>query len=517
MSLPYQCVTTLGQDGIVASARGTAIFTFSPKGILVSSWEHPATQHKNTTTGDSPAEDNVEQAAEEPEEGSSPTKRRKVETVTGVEAVAASSGEGSEQQAQVEVQGEEQKRTKKGRHLNKLSPADQPHINLLRTTSNGSHLIVVTGTDKAVWVFEHDGEGKLTELSQRCMPKRPCDLAVTSDDKTILVADKFGDVYSLPLIQTEELVEGAATPKGYQPMPSKGADNLTVHTQRNLKALIDQERQRQSNPQPKTKEAPKFVHELLIGHVSMLTAIAVGASANGKPYILTADRDEHIRVSRGIPQAHVIENFCLGHKSFVNALCLPRPDVLVSGGGDDELYVWDWLNGTLKGKTDLLGPVKQVVPEATKVAVSRLVSSQDGWVMVICERVRAVFAFLFSNEKLTFVEALKVPGNALDVAIIPATEKRPSRVVIGFDNETESTSSAAEPQLAVFEERGEFWESIDFEYQDTDISKIECTRASLDNVFYAVENLRKTENPYGDDDGEDTPAADSEGPSSAAN
>jgi tRNA (guanine-N(7)-)-methyltransferase subunit TRM82 len=222
------------------------------------------------------------------------------------------------------------------------------------------------------------------------MPKRPCDLAVTSDDKTILVADKFGDVYSMPLIPTDEAAveSGAAitTPKGYQPMPSKGADNLTVHTQRNLKALIDQERQRQSNPQPKTKEAPKFAHELLIGHVSMLTAIAVAEDAQRRPYILTADRDEHIRVSRGIPQAHVIQEFCLGHGAFVNALCLPRPGVLVSGGGDDELYAWDWLSGVLKGKTDLLGRVRQVVPEAAKVAVSRLVASADGWVMAICER-----------------------------------------------------------------------------------------------------------------------------------
>jgi tRNA (guanine-N(7)-)-methyltransferase subunit TRM82 len=217
------------------------------------------------------------------------------------------------------------------------------------------------------------------------MPKRPCDLAVTSDDETILVADKFGDVYSLPLVDSSAVEPVAEVPKAAQPLVSKGANSLTVHSQRNRKALVDQERQRQFNPQPKTKEAPTFMHELLIGHVSMLTSVAV-ASAEGRPYILTADRDEHIRVSRGVPQAHVIENFCLGHKSFVNALCLPRPDVLVSAGGDDELYVWDWRAGVLKDKVDLLTHVQQVAPESKTVAVTRLVSSEDGWVFAICER-----------------------------------------------------------------------------------------------------------------------------------
>lgn len=218
------------------------------------------------------------------------------------------------------------------------------------------------------------------------MPKRPCDLAVTSDDETILVADKFGDVYALPLIPSGA-AEAVQKPKTVPaPAPaSKGANSLTVHSQRNLKALIDQERQKQFNPQPKTKEAPTFVHELLIGHVSMLTSVAV-ASAEGKPYILTADRDEHIRVSRGIPQAYVIENFCLGHKAFVNALTLPQPDTLVSGGGDDELYVWDWRAGALKEKVDLLGHVQQVIPETNKAAVSRLASLSDGWVLATCER-----------------------------------------------------------------------------------------------------------------------------------
>jgi tRNA (guanine-N(7)-)-methyltransferase subunit TRM82 len=225
------------------------------------------------------------------------------------------------------------------------------------------------------------------------MPKRPSDLALTSDSTTLLVADKFGDVYSLPLIPSatpqvdagNDVSSAVATPKSTQRVVQKGANALTVHSLRNVKALEDQRRQRESGQEHERKEAPTFEHELLLGHVSMLTSIAA-ASSGGKAYILTGDRDEHIRVSRGIPQAYVIENYCLGHTAFINALCLSHPDTLVSGGGDNELCVWDWLTGTLKATIDLLSHVQEVVSGADKLALSKLYSCDDGVVVAICER-----------------------------------------------------------------------------------------------------------------------------------
>jgi tRNA (guanine-N(7)-)-methyltransferase subunit TRM82 len=48
---------------------------------------------------------------------------------------------------------------------------------------------------------------------------------------------------------------------------------------------------------------------LVLGHASLLTAMAL---TQDEKYIITADRDEHIRVSH-YPEGYDIERFCLGH------------------------------------------------------------------------------------------------------------------------------------------------------------------------------------------------------------
>ncbi len=202
------------------------------------------------------------------------------------------------------------------------------------------------------------------------MPKRPCSITFTADDSTILCADKFGDVYSLPLMgKTYENSAGMAkgndgnsneeneeAPKPFVP----SATSLTVHTKRNR----DTFRQQQSLIKKKTRQTTlNFDHQLLLGHVSLLTEVACASlrssSVNTRNYILTSDRDEHIRVSRGMPQAHIIEGYCLGHTQFVSKLCLvpSEPRLLISGGGDNYLLLWDWPSYSAKQKIDLKGPV----------------------------------------------------------------------------------------------------------------------------------------------------------------
>jgi tRNA (guanine-N(7)-)-methyltransferase subunit TRM82 len=192
------------------------------------------------------------------------------------------------------------------------------------------------------------------------------------------VADKFGDVYSLPLIPLEPKSGGsearACTPaaQNHRTLGS-GANTLTVHSGRNRMALEMQLAVKRVVPKA---EGPTFEHSLLLGHVSMLTALVI-AHQGERTYLITADRDEHIRVSRSIPQTHIIENFCLGHTEFISSLTIPpsRPDILVSGGGDRDLFFWDWQLGKLVAKTDLFDHVQQLSEATAKIAVSRLYSA----------------------------------------------------------------------------------------------------------------------------------------------
>lgn len=219
------------------------------------------------------------------------------------------------------------------------------------------------------------------------MPKRPSTVIV-GPGAQIIAADKFGDVYSLPLIPDNSSSPAPAVTRQnvVKPFSGPAANEFTVHSKRNLASLQVQRKHAElarqkhesgeANKEDESKaNAPDFELTLLLGHVSMLTSMVLGEN-KGRPVIITGDRDEHVRVSRYIPQAHVIEGYCLGHKEFVNSLVIPgaRGEILVSGGGDNDLFVWNWQTGSLLSKVDLLSLAQEVMPEATKVAVSKMVS-----------------------------------------------------------------------------------------------------------------------------------------------
>jgi tRNA (guanine-N(7)-)-methyltransferase subunit TRM82 len=198
------------------------------------------------------------------------------------------------------------------------------------------------------------------------MPKRPCAISLSTSGSIIICADKFGDVYSLPLLIDSSLERDAIqTSSGSGSLPDEpkqyisAANDLTVHSARNRRALQNQLKQ---NLIKTSKVGINVGQQLLLGHVSMLTDIVL-AEECGRQYIITADRDEHIRVSRGIPQSHIIESYCLGHSEFVSRLCLTKfaPNVLVSGGGDDDLFVWEWISGNLLQRINISSHIEEVM------------------------------------------------------------------------------------------------------------------------------------------------------------
>ncbi|KAL8921290.1 MAG: hypothetical protein Q9172_004116 [Xanthocarpia lactea] len=226
----------------------------------------------------------------------------------------------------------------------------ESNITKLAATADGRFVVALTDHDKS-------------------MPKRPCAIAFTPDQATIICGDKFGDVYALPLLCSDSRKDylshfqaGEAAQESHIKTENifvPSATLRTVHTLRNQEALRHQQNQKNHTP---TKNVVDFERRLLLGHVSLLTDLTcvsiprtTFANPQDRTYIISADRDEHIRVSRGLPQAHIIEGFCLGHTQFVSKLCIPswNSQLLISGGGDDYLLVWDWLLGRVLQKIDL--------------------------------------------------------------------------------------------------------------------------------------------------------------------
>uniref|UniRef100_A0A670KEY3 Uncharacterized protein n=1 Tax=Podarcis muralis TaxID=64176 RepID=A0A670KEY3_PODMU len=126
-------------------------------------------------------------------------------------------------------------------------------------------------------------------LSVRSVIRRCTSLIITAAEDKILVADKSGDVYSYSTTE------------------------------------------------------PENAGTIELGHLSLLLDVALSPDDQ---YILTADRDEKIRVS--LTRApHNIVSFCLGHREFVSKIfVIPNyPELLLSASGDCTLRLWEYKSG----------------------------------------------------------------------------------------------------------------------------------------------------------------------------
>ncbi|KAI5798870.1 hypothetical protein EDC01DRAFT_649584 [Geopyxis carbonaria] len=342
-------------------------------------------------------------------------------------------------------EGETDPSTKKGKggvRMSRLTATEggsNNAISALLTTRDGTHLVVATSEDKAVRVFSV-AEGKLELLSTRALPKRVGGLAFLENDTKLVVADKHGDVFLMPLIITEmpSPVEKPQDPAGSGQLPA-GPERDAEAARRRARTEIDY-------------NLP-YEHKFIIGHVSMLLAVYPvslpadhpAAAGKAKNWIITADRDEHIRVTR-YPQTFVIDQFLLGHESFVAKLLSPswNRTGLISGGGDTYLVEWDWLSGRRVQRIDLASHVHSVLakstlsgdtepmsvsttePGAFKIAVNglwELPHPNVKGVLVGVEKVPALFIFTQSSAGLAYTSKIPLTGNLLDVAVI-APENR---------------------------------------------------------------------------------------------
>ncbi|KAH7107345.1 WD40 repeat-like protein [Auriculariales sp. MPI-PUGE-AT-0066] len=182
------------------------------------------------------------------------------------------------------------------------------------TLDHSAQHIIAVDDNKKLQVLRFD---TLDTLSTRTVAKKSTLVAVTPDGHTILLADKFGDIYSYPINPPAGDPAVAESDSKNEEGPAKGETAGT----------------------------------LILGHVSQLTNFLLSHDSR---HIISSDRDEHIRISH-YPLGYVIQSFCLGSTSFVTALHLlpSAPEVLISGGGEDVLRIWRWKDGQLLRSIDI--------------------------------------------------------------------------------------------------------------------------------------------------------------------
>ncbi|KAK4705033.1 tRNA (guanine-N(7)-)-methyltransferase subunit TRM82, partial [Phenoliferia sp. Uapishka_3] len=171
-----------------------------------------------------------------------------------------------------------------------LISTSTPHSALIRLLAfHPPNYLISTGEDKKLVVSTLPG---LEVVSSRELNKRANGIDVTPEG-TILVGDKFGDVFTYPLLV---------------PAPVESESETAAKDSKDSKA---------------EKATP------ILGHVSMLTAVVFlpeskQAKFEHPAYVVSGDRDEHVRVSR-YPKGEVIEKFLWGSKRSVWPSFFPFP------------------------------------------------------------------------------------------------------------------------------------------------------------------------------------------------
>ena len=219
-----------------------------------------------------------------------------------------------------------------------------------------SSMLVVCYDSKVLRVVRMTADG-LQVIGHRQTPKRISAALFDAEGLNLFVADKFGDVYRMAVDHSKKLAV-----------------------------------------------------ELLVGHVSLITDIALVKHSAGAMFLLSSDRDEKIRVTK-YPECYDIQGFCLGHEQFVSRIQLLPNDILLSGGGDGYLLAWDYRSGALLQKLPLLD-----IDETKPLCVSCLqFCSNSNTVAVVLENRNNVMLLDASQEKLEWKPSLLTDRPPIDI------------------------------------------------------------------------------------------------------
>lgn len=344
------------------------------------------------------------------------------------------------------------------------APPIYTQLRNLTITDDESMIIVCADSDKSVLVFQiklDDRENCLHLKKRQPFPKRPNALTVTEDNKTVMIADKFGDVYAM-LIDSEPVVK------------------------------VDDE------------------VEPVLGHVSMLTGVLMSKDQAGKHYIITSDRDEHIKVSH-YPQSFIVNKWLFGHREFVSTIDIPawKPQWLFSAGGDDAIYSWNWETGKKLDEFKFTYLVKSQISDAhlaperfqtenndvREIAVSKLaIIPNEPYLSFFVEATKLLIIVKVDKETgvMTLSQTIDLPFNILSLSIFSDPKSKYSGFNLTLDNH-----EARDKEFVKFitrdEIKGEFVisqeESSNFDHAVVDSLKDEVSIQTTEEAIYPLYNI----------------------------
>ncbi|KAJ2064763.1 hypothetical protein GGI17_000739 [Coemansia sp. S146] len=264
-----------------------------------------------------------------------------------------------------------------GNQVAKIETPSKGNIRAAAFSRDGS-LFAICTVDKGVYIYETENWTTTRSLDSE---KRSNALVFDPSGEFLVTADKFGDAYRVG-----------------------------------------------SSPDTPAKL------QLLLGHVSNLCTIDF--SFNERPYVLTCDRDEKLRVSK-YPNSYNIQSFGMGHTEFITSVAPARfaLDNAVTASGDGTLRLWDMPTGELVQTVEMSKYLAKYYESGAAVCSEntyedrtaanqrygvlrvRAVDAIEAFVAVV-ERIPAVLVFPFRQSKLGEPQVIDIAQPPTDVGVL---------------------------------------------------------------------------------------------------
>lgn len=211
------------------------------------------------------------------------------------------------------------------------------------------NLIIVADEQKKMLIIDCQSKNI---LFTKMVIKKACKMIYKKDESELLISDKTGDAYTLDMNDLE-------------------------------------------NSQVK----------LLMGHLSVITDLKL---TKNEKYLLTADRDEKVRIS-SFKNSYNIKSFLLGHKEFVSQIELIDEDrKIVSASGDSKVFLWDFETAKACQQIDALKFIKNEELKNLKGISQFSYHHASSTLLVHLFHSQHLLAFKYYDNQLNFVSQLNL-------------------------------------------------------------------------------------------------------------